>query len=346
MAAIHPFPPHRETDLLPDPGAIGHGAPAANDAAVDPLAPTVFHEHWWLDTVTRGGWQAAEVRSDGKLAGWMPYVLSRQRGFRVSVMPPLTHLLGPVVPEGSGSSNTRWLRRLGILQELAAQLPRVAHFSQTFHPDTADVLAFQSRGFETFTQFTAEVAPATEALLWSHLRDKTRNVIRRAQEQCRVEAMGDPHEFLRFYLHNLEAAGERFYFDPSLLVPLVEAARSRHRGRVLVVRAPDGRPLAAVFYVWDRRRLWYFLSTRDPKDGHNGAVSLLVWRGLQMAAKHGLVFDFDGVAGEGACRFYGSFGARFVPRLAVWRRSPGYAFFRSAIELVRGRSGRNPFVAP
>src|SRR5205085_569564 len=172
---------------------------------------------------------------------------------------------------------------------------------------------------------------------------KTRNVIRRAQEECRVESMADPHELVRFYTRNLATAGERSYFDISLLVPLFEAVRSRHQGRILCARSRDGRLLAAVFYVWDRRRLWYLLSTRDPRSGQNGAVSLLVWRGLQMAAQEHLTFDFDGIAGEGAARFYGAFGARFAPRFAVWRRSRPYALFCSAVDVARGRSNRNPF---
>jgi hypothetical protein len=306
----------------------------------------VFHERWWLDAVTQGRWHAAEVRSHGRLAGWMPYALSRHRGFTVSVMPPLTHLLGPVVDAGIGSPNTQWMRRLGICQELAAQLPRVALFSQTFHPDGGDLVPFQSRGFESFVQFTAEVSPDEEAALWSRFRDKTRNVIRRAQEHCRIEAMEDPHEFVRFYQGNLARAGERSYFDTRLLAPLFAAAHSRRQARILTAREPGGRPLAAVFYVWDRQRVWYFLSTRDPLSANNGAVSLLVWRGMQIAAQQRAVFDFDGVAGEGAARFYGAFGATFRPRFAVWRRSPPYALLCSALDVLRGGAARNRFVAP
>jgi hypothetical protein len=339
VAVVHPFPQPRDTTALDPPRA-------ANDARIDPSAPTIYHERWWLDAVTRGRWQAAEVRHQGRLIGWLPYVVSRRRGFRVSEMPPLTHLLGPVVQEGGGTSNTRWLRRLGIVQELISKLPRVAHFSQTFHAEARDVLAFQSRGFESFAQLTAEVMPDEQEALWSRLRDKTRNVIRRAQEQCRLETLGDPHELLRFYSRNLAAAGERSYFDIDLLVPLFEAVRSRHQGRIVCARSREGRPLAAVFYVWDRNRLWYFLSTRDPHCGQNGAVSLLVWRGLQMASQQRLIFDFDGVAGEGAARFYGGFGAHFRPRFAVWRRSPGYALFCSGVDFVRRRATRNAFVAP
>ena len=320
--------------------------PAANDPAIHPLAPTVFHEAWWLDVVTRGSWQAAQAHHEGRRVGFLPYVLSRRRGFPASVMPMLTHLLGPVVDEGEGAPKTRWLRRQGILDDLIAQLPRVALFSQTCHPETTDVLAFQARGYESFVQFTAEIAPDAEAVLWSQLRDKTRNVIRRAQEQCTVDALADPQEFARFYAANLALAHEHSYVDVTLFAPLFEAAAARRQVRLLGARAGDGRLLAAVFYVWDRRRLWYFLSSRDARAASNGVVSLLVWRGIQMAAERRLVFDFDGIASEGAARFYSGFGPQLRPRFAVYRRSIPFALCTSALDAMRGRSNRNPFTAP
>jgi hypothetical protein len=276
----------------------------------------------------------------------MPYVLSKRRGFTVSVMPMLAHVLGPAIDAGDEGAKTAWLRRASIVRELAAQLPRVAHFSQTFHPGMAEVLAFQACGFESFVQFSAELAAQPERALWSRMRDKTRNVIRRAQEQCEVRDVHDPREFARLYERNLAAAGHQSYFDVSRLLPLYEAAAMRGQARIVGTRSRGGELVAAVFYAWDRRRLWYFLSTRDAQAAGNGAVALLVWEGIRMAAERGLVFDFDGIASEGAARFYAGFGARFVPRFAVWRRSPAYALTESAIDLLRGRSNRNRFVAP
>lgn len=319
--------------------------PAANDPAIDPLIPTVFHERWWLDAITRGDWRAAEVHHQGRVLGWLPYVLSRRRGFAASVMPMLAHLLGPAIDIGAESGKAAWLRRFAIVRELVAQLPPVSFFSQTLHPEFGDVLAFQACGFESFVQFSAEVPPQDGDGQWSRMRDKTRNVIRRAEERFRVETI-DPHELTRVYERNLQLSGQRSYFDTSLLAPLFESAASHHQGRILAARARDGRVAAAVFYVWDRRRLWYFLSTRDAQSADNGAVSLLVWHGMRMAVQRGLVFDFDGIASEGVARFYAGFGARFRPRHAVWRRSVACAVVDSAIDAVRGRSNRNTFVAP
>jgi len=349
MAIVQAFP-HRSRSTrrtntappalraLPDPPAVVKAGFA--------MAPTVFHEPWLLEITSRGAFQLAQVHDGGRVVGLLPYTLSRRHGLRVSVMPQLTHVLGPAIDEGGGSSNTRWLRRLGILDELLSKLPRVALFSQTCHPYTADVLGFQGRGFDTAVQFTAEINPLPPEALWKGMRDKTRNVIRRTEERATVTVGQDPAEFRSFYGANLANTGKREYFELDSIVPLHQAAQARDQGQILEIRTAEGRLAAAAFFVWDAQRMWYLLSTRDPKQADNGAVSCLIWHGMQEASRRGLVFDFDGVSSTGSARFFAGFGAHLKPRFIVHRTSPFYAFGKSLGVLLRGWSNRNHFTAP
>jgi len=319
--------------------------PAATTALADPLVPTIFHEPWWLDLISHGSYREVRVHHHGRLVGRLPYVVSRRRLLPVSVMPELTHVLGPAVNEGNGSVNTRILRRIDIMKELAAQLPRLSLFSQFCHRGVSDVLAFQSCRFDTLVHFTCEVEPAPEPQLWAAMRDKTRNVIRRAEERERVEDLQDPDEFRAFYAANLADSGRRSYFDLDLIAPLYRACRARDQGRILVARNDLGKPVAAVFCVWDRATFWYLLSTRSRAEKDNGAVSMLVWHALREASRRGLLFDFDGVASEGAARFFAGFGGRIVPRYSIQRSSATYDLLKSAATWLRG-SRRNYFTVP
>lgn len=310
----------------------------------DELVPSLFHEPWWLDAVAAGSWHAAEVTERGRRVAWMPYVLQRRKGFRVSVLPPLTHVLGPAfAPELEGRRHGR--RRVELQAELAARLPRVAHFSQACHPGVVNLLGFQAQGFETFAQCSAEMLPAPEAVVWSSLGDKTRNVIRRARDSGRVELLDDPLAFVRFYTANVALGGEPNYTDLACFPALWAAVQRRGCGMIAAHRDSSGRLTAAAFFVWDNQRCWYVLSTRDPSRAGNGATSLLVWRGLQEASRRGLVFDFHGIASAGAARFYAGFGARFTARLALHQRNAVYALLKCAADGLRG-SRRNCFVPP
>ncbi|MBA2961403.1 MULTISPECIES: GNAT family N-acetyltransferase [Ramlibacter] len=323
--------------------------PATAARPVAPLAPlappTIFHEPWWLERATGGAVEMAEVRSGGRLVAWMPYRVSRRRGFRVSVQPHLTHLLGPVIDPGTGSGNNQWLHRIDAMEELAGRLPDLALFSQTCHPGLRDVLGFQARGFSASVQYSAEIAPAAQDQLWRAMRDKTRNVIRKGEKSWRTTELDDPGQFHRLYADNLRHAGQRSYFDLGCVEPLVEAAQ--RRGQACIRAAIDERGVigAAVLVVRDASRAWYLMSTRHPGIADNGAVSLLVWRSIQDASRRGLVFDFDGISSEGTARFYAGFGATMCPRFSVTRVSPGYQLATSALAWMRGRSTRNPFTA-
>ncbi|MDB5963526.1 MAG: hypothetical protein JWQ72_26 [Polaromonas sp.] len=310
------------------------------------MRPTIFHERWWLDAVTGGHYEAAELHEGGRLVGWLPYVVSRRHIFRVSVMPDLTHLMGPVMDEGAGGSNKRWLRRLDILAELAGQLPRLGLFSQTCHPDTPDVLGFQACGFGTSVQFSAEIAPAPSEMLWRAMRDKTRNVIRRAGERWEVEVLDDPQRFCALYRDNLEHNQLDCYFDLAHITTAFRAAHQRGRARIVGLRNAQHQWGAAVFYVWDDHRLWYLLSSRDGRVADNGAVSLLIWHAIQEAAQRHIVFDFDGIASAGSARFYAGFGASIKPRFGIHRTSRGFDLADSLAHWVRGWSHRNHFTAP
>lgn len=303
----------------------------------NPLVPTVFHEPWWLDTVCPGGWDAAEVMSDGRLVAWMPYAVVRRRGFMVSVMPSLSHCMGPAVDEGNGTPASRMSRRLELLIELGSRLPRVSCFSQTCHPGLHDVLGLQCCGFDAFVQFSAEILPSTPEEAWHGMRDKARNAIRRAKEALQVETMPDAQEFIRFYRSNLDSARRRSYYDLERIPRLFEQANSRGQGRIVGARDRAGALVAAVFYVWDRSRQWYFLSTRRP-EAENGAVSLLLWEGIAQAQNAGRVFDFDGIASPGSARFFSGFGGQRRSSFMVHRRTPLYGICSAVFDAMRERN--------
>src|SRR5919108_3749441 len=144
------------TDVIDNPAAGSQAGCRAdqNSSAVvyDPLAPTIFHEDWWLDTATRGNFEIAEVSSGGRTVGRLPFFLTRRLGIKMIRMPILTYFLGPAICGGEGSANNRFLRRLEITHELLGKLPRVSWHYLKCQGGITDVIAFQEHGFRTYVQ--------------------------------------------------------------------------------------------------------------------------------------------------------------------------------------------------
>jgi hypothetical protein len=290
-------------------------SPAQASVAPDLLTPTIFHESWWLDVATDHRYSVAEVSSGGKVVGKLPYLLTRRKGLSHIVMPTLTHFLGPAVAEGEGSANTRFLRRLSITRELIAKLPSAISYEIKCHAGVSDVIAFQAENFLTTVQFTHEVHPLPEQQLWKRMRDKTRNVIRRAQEQYEVVTLDDSRAFIDFYAHNLQ---QKSYLDLSVCGKIIQSCLARQRGRILAAKSREGELVAANFCAWDAKSAYYLMSTRADNAG-NGAGSLLVWKAIVEAASRNLVFDMDGLASEGGILFFAGFGAEVRPRYVAER---------------------------
>ena len=304
----------RTVDCLVGDILVGQALPAS-----DPLVPTVFHSDWWLNIVSNGGWDEATVSANGKLVGRFPYVLGRMLGgHALCGMPPITHFLGPAIDEGQGSSCTRSLKRAQITRDLLDRMPRASGFYHKLSREITDTLLFQECGFATKVQFTFEIAPAPQPLLWRTMRDKTRNVIRRAQEVCGVEICLDPAEFTAAYDRHLSQRSLRNHYDAAMLNRLCEAAIARGQGQILVVRNASGAIDAGIFCVSDPTSTYYLLTTRD-QDAGNGAVALLLWHAIQESAARGLIFDFDGVGINGSRLFFTGFGGEVKPRYIVSR---------------------------
>ncbi len=286
----------------------------------DQLAPTVFHQPWWLKAVTGGDYAEAVVSQGGRRVGSFPYVVSDVlAGHKVCGMPMLTHFLGPAIDEGRGAACNRVLRRAQITRELLAQMPRTSGFWQVMHRGTPDTLVYQELGYEVAVRFTFEVAADKPGVLWANMRDKTRNVIRRAEEQHGVMEL-EASAFGAVYNDNLARGGTASHYSPALLERVCQAAISRNQGRIIAAENAAGQIVAAIFYVWDAEAAYYLLSTRRTDSG-NGAVSLLLWHAMQDVAARGLIFDFEGVVTSGSALFFTGFGGVVKPRYVVSRFS-------------------------
>jgi Acetyltransferase (GNAT) domain len=299
--------------LLHDPKLVGGEA-----HGYDPLTPTIFHEDWWLNVATGGNFDVAEVRGNGATIGRLPFSVTRRFGIKTIRMPALTHFLGPGIDEGQGGPNTRFLKRLKITRELIEKLPRSSWQYVKCHSRITDVIAFQESGFRTYVQFTHELKPDSEEILWQQLRNKTRNVIRKAQERFSATELTDTSEFVRLFEDNLALKGMHSGVDGIRCRNIVSASLDRHRGRILVARDGQRQIVAANFCVWDASSTFYLLSTRCGDSG-NSAGSLLLWEAIKESSRRGLTFDFAGLGNKGSVLLYSGFGASAKVRFVALR---------------------------
>jgi lipid II:glycine glycyltransferase (peptidoglycan interpeptide bridge formation enzyme) len=308
------------------------------------IESSLFHEPWWLCATTDGRYEESRVKQGSDVVGRLPYAMVRRGPFCTIRMPRFTHLLGPVVNAGLGKPQTRLIRRLSIIRSLIDQLPPHSFFLQHLDPSIdgglaiADGLAFQDRGFSVAPQYTFEIdCRKSSEDLWTAMHFKTRQHIRRAEENYVVRSVDDPQYFIRFYLSNIEISGKVNQMEFECFPALFSECRARKCGEILSALAPDGSPVAMVYLVWGHNTMYYLLSTRAPDKSNNGAVNFLIWSGMKQASQLGLVFDLDGVYSSGTARFLSGFGGQIKTRLTVRRSRMPYR----ALQFLKSRYKRD-----
>jgi hypothetical protein len=302
------------------------------------VAPTIFHEEWWLQAASGGTWREAVVETGGAVIGRLPYMTERKAlGQTVVVMPTLTHVLGPsLAPDIAATGNARSLRSFTTTTALIKQLPEASLTWFELHRGVTDTLAFEAAGFATGVNFTMDIAPDSSDALWRRMRDKTRNVVRRAQDQLMVSRHMPLAEFLDFYEENLRQRGTRNAFNRDRCEAVIGACLQRGVGRILATFNAQNAPVAAIFTAWDERSEYFRMSTRRP-DAANGAISLLIWSALRHAAAMGRNFDVDRVNSRTNLTLLTGFGGTLRPRYFVSRSSMAFDFARRVKGLITRR---------
>ena len=259
------------------------------------LAPTIFHERWWLDAASSDEARDVTVEQGGRVVGFLPYHRLRRRfGLSSIGQPPLTYALGPAIAALPDGRPPAIQKRIAITRDLIRALPSALHVSFRLHGGVSDTLAFEAEGFACRLDYTVEIEPNTEAALWRAMRDKTRNVIRRAEECLQVREIDDADAFLDFYAENLRRRDRTNAYARPVALRVIGEARARRSGLILGATDRAGALQAAILTVWDHRSAYYLMSTRRP-DSASGANSLLIWHALRQASANARVLDMAGL---------------------------------------------------
>lgn len=256
-------------------------------------------------------------------------------------MPQITRFLGPFLVPQLGKAETRLRAAHSIISELLTQIADYDLVTMTLDTGFGNVVPFLAAGYDVKVHptFLLDCRNQNIDALWVGLRDKTKNVIRRAREKLTVSETHEVDQFAKFYLANL--AGKKSYFDISLLAPAFTAASSRQQGKIVVASDVDGVIHAKVFFIWDDKYVHYFLSTRNKDVAHPGAVSLLLWTGIELAHSMGLSFDFDGgIDNDARYRFVAAFGGEVANRFDVVRSTASYRVQHTIRKLPRALTQR------
>jgi hypothetical protein len=280
---------------------------------------TIFHYSWWLQT-TAAHFKIHVVRNEkGALVAGLPIPFHRRRFLRLFHSPLLTPYLGPVFDLSAADNICDRLHLMRSHGELLAR--SVKSFDSLRYVAGAcapDLQGFLWAGFKVQLAFTFRFPSThtpeqiTAGMTRTHLQ-KLKKAMRSNLTVTRDESLDD---LIALNVKTFEKQGVRPPYSPAFLSKLWNAAYSQERAHLYVARTSEGKPVAALLTVHDKRTTYQIVSGVDHELREIPGAYLVLWTALQDTLRAGRDFDFEGSSLRGVEPFYRRWGANAIP---VWR---------------------------
>lgn len=184
-------------------------------------------------------------------------------------------------------STGRVLRVLGVLEE---GLRGAGYASVNLRSrGLLDARPFLTQGWTTVPSYSYVVDLSDLAAAWGRVEQNLRRLIERAESQgLSFSEDQDFGAFFSLHASTLERHGTGTYLPRASFERFVQTLGERNLGRLYLVRAPDGRAVAAQLCLLGPHPVSHTASAgADPEFNKAGASAFLRWRAFQALAARG-----------------------------------------------------------
>ena len=279
-------------------------------------ANSLFEQPWWLDIVASGQWREMFVKDDkDNVIGRLAYVYNKSKVF----VPNLTQNIGVwISPEFMNDYG----KQKQIINELFSQIRKYKKVEIALSPKNQYVLPFRWLGFSIAPSFSYQIEDLTnlEELYTSFNKTAKKN-IKSAKNKVNISNVVNLEHLLSCLDKTFAVQNRRNPMNKSLIKRIVETCQTNERGYYSEAVDSEGNIHSCAYFVYDKEICYYLLGATDSKYRTSGAQSLVIWDGIQFAAKHSKIFDFEGSMVEGIENFFRQFGGKCVPYYVIRKSS-------------------------
>lgn len=279
----------------------------------------VFCSPWWLNITCGDNWDVAVSAKGDNVFAVMPYYMHNNSAGLELIQPKLTKFLGIYFDHPEGQSNyKRYSFEKQHSEKLLDQLPSFGSFKQSFHYNYSNWLPLYWKGFNQSTYYSYSLD--TEANLddlFANFKSSIRRSIRKSEKTVIFKQEPTPEDFYLLATDTFNRQSKKPPYSLQLLKYLVAASQEKNQGQLIIANNEAGEALAGGFFVWDKERLYYLAGGVNSKQSDSGAMSLVMWKGIQLAHELQLTFDFEGSMVESIENFFRSFGSTQTPYFQI-----------------------------
>lgn len=285
---------------------------------------TLFHKSYWLKASGQK-FRIYGCFKNENLVGGLPIICKSKFGIKQAIHPPLTPYLGIVFKKNETKYVNKISEEKKISECIAKKVKKDFYFIRfNFSPFFTDLQPFIWQGFSINIRYTYLLNLKDLEEIWRNIEDSRRNDIRRAEKDgLTVKYNNDFQKTFAlvektFYRQNLKPKFKPVAFEYNRILS------EKNQCKSFLTRNREGKTIAAVYIVWDKKRSYYLLGGYDPGKKHHGASAIAMWEAIKFTKeKLGLnEFDFEGSMIRPVEQFFRKFGGKITPYYSVtWAKS-------------------------
>jgi len=292
---------------------------------------SVFEQPWWLDVVAPNAWKEILVKDkDGKVIARQAIVFDKKNIF----IPKLTQTLG-IWMDDSVSNDYGTMKK--ICKELCQQLSEYKNVVVHLTPNNKYVLPFIWEGYQISPRFTYRILDLSDTEgLYQGFNNTAKKNIKSAKNKVMISDKMDVDELWSMIIKTYKIQNRKPPISKELIERMVYECEAHNCGKYLCAKDKEGNVHSCAYFVYDENVCYYLLGATDSQYRSSGAQSLVIWEGIQFAAKHSKIFDFEGSMVEGIENFFRQFNNECVAYYEIRKQS----FYKELFRLVKPRIKR------
>ncbi len=280
----------------------------------------IFQSVKWLDIVAgKDNWIPLIANKGAQITAVMPIIFNTKFGIKQVTIPALTPYLGPIFnyPNDLAEKNKSSFNQKA-LAELISQIPKTDRFITHCDFNLTNWLPFAWNNYQQTTRYSYLLDTSIEVLeLFNNFKSNIKKEIKKAEKGFSISIAHSTKELFDLYEKDFKRKDEKILFEARLIEQLHQAFSPLEDLTILQAKNENGVTIASICLVKDSNFLHYVLGAVDIEFRNKGVMSLLLWKGIELAKENRLTFNFEGSMHQNIARYFASFGGQLTPYFRI-----------------------------
>ncbi len=279
------------------------------------LYGTIFYTTGWIKLFDNKIQCYGIYNKGNELIGGFILYKEKKFGFTLYCNPPFTPTIGPFLKidaQNSVSLMSTWKEVLSIMADFIGNLPySVVTFA--LNNNIIDMQPFIWNNFKVVPKYTylIDLSLSLENI-WKNMSSvRKRNINRAKKDGLQARKTTDyklVKDLVKKTLNRQNVKINEIYLDKILF----EFANDENSFSFITFN--NDTPIAASFFIYDKKTIYYSLGGYDENCKHHGAGALSLWQAIELAKSMELqYFDFEGSMVPEIEKYFRGFGGQLTP---------------------------------